>query len=551
MKRSMIMLALATLSLWLWAADDAAVVPSQGVAAAPLTDNLIAAVDAITIPRMLSYQGRLTDSLGNPVPDGNYQMTFRLYQQETGGTPFWTEAQTVMVRGGLFSALLGAVTPINSIPDAGTVWLGLQVGITPELAPRLRIVSSAYSYLSEHSANADSAVGAERLGGYNIAGLDARYVNEGQENSITSAMIIDGTIVRQDVASSFKAPYSDTADYARLAPTTDSARVAANSHKLQGKDTTALSAKFVDEGQTNAISTGMIQDNAITSAKIQDGTIAAADLNQMGAGTGQVLKWTGSAWAPQNDSVGQADNAWVRGTQDSVLFTIRQLGIARGGANNMLYGSYRYTHINLGVACTTGTSGQNYLYCTVGGGGANTASGHLATVGGGYDNTASGSYATVAGGEGNAASGQDATVGGGYDNTASGYYATVGGGGANTASGNFATVLGGYYNIARGGCSFTAGEYARANHRGSFIWSDSAVSASESVYTTGNDQFRVRARGGTWFYSNAGKTTGVYLAPGSNSWAGISDIMDETDFAPVDKKAVSYTHLTLPTNREV
>jgi apolipoprotein N-acyltransferase len=36
MKRSMIMLALATLSLLLWAADDAAVLPSQGVAAAPL-----------------------------------------------------------------------------------------------------------------------------------------------------------------------------------------------------------------------------------------------------------------------------------------------------------------------------------------------------------------------------------------------------------------------------------------------------------------------------------------------------------------------------------
>jgi len=31
-------------------------------------------------------------------------------------------------------------------------------------------------------------------------------------------------------------------------------------------------------------------------------------------------------------------------------------------------------------------------------------------------------------------------------------------------------------------------------------------------------------------------TAGVYLAPGSNSWVGISDIMDETDFAPVDKK---------------
>jgi hypothetical protein len=31
------------------------------------------------IPRTLSYQGLLTDSLGNPKPDGVYTFTFRLY----------------------------------------------------------------------------------------------------------------------------------------------------------------------------------------------------------------------------------------------------------------------------------------------------------------------------------------------------------------------------------------------------------------------------------------------------------------------------------------
>jgi len=319
----------------------------------------------------------------------------------------------------------------------------------------------------------DSAGGAQRVGGYNLTGLDGRYVNENQANSITSGMITDGTIVRADVAASFKAPYSDTADYARVAPATDSARVAANSHLLQGKDTVALSAKFVDEGQANAISTGMIQDNAITSAKIQDGTIAAADLNQMGAGSGQVLKWTGTAWAPRNDSVG-IDNDWVRGTPDSVLYTIRQLGIARGGAYNMLYGDYRYTHTNLGFACTTGTNGQNYYYCTVGGGYGNTASGDVATVGGGYNNDASNGLATVAGGcyntaaycatvgggANNAASGNAATVGGGYYNTASSGWATVGGGYINTASGEDAFVGGGEFNVASGYDATVAGGYA-------------------------------------------------------------------------------------------
>jgi hypothetical protein len=149
-----------------------------------------------------------------------------------------------------------------------------------------------------------------------------------------------------------------------------------------------------------------------------------------------------------------SDNSWVRGTPDSVLYTANNLGISRGGANNMLYGTNRFTHVNLGVACTTGTSGQDYLYCTVGGGERNTASSRSAIVGGGEANIASGLYATVAGGHGNTAGGTDATVGGGYNNTASANEAVVGGGGRNVASGNYATVAGGFADTVAGWNSF-------------------------------------------------------------------------------------------------
>ncbi|MEO0071651.1 MAG: hypothetical protein ABIK39_06175 [candidate division WOR-3 bacterium] len=325
MKHKLTLLLLAAVSLWLGAADDAAVLPSPGVTAAPTTDKLLTRTDAITIPRMLSYQGKLTDTLGNPVPDGNYQLTFRLYTQETGGTPFWTEAQTLTVKKGYFSALLGAVNPIGSVPDAGVLYLSLQVGVSPELSPRLRIASSAYAYL---------------------------------------------------------AGKADTANYA-----------------LAGGDMT-----------------------------------------------------------------------WVRGTPDSVLFTIHQLGIARGGSNNMLYGSNRHTHTNLGVSCTTGTSGQDYSYCTVTGGHDNTASGYCATVGGGQSNTASYDYATVAGG---------------YTNTASGHMATVAGGRANTASGDYATATG-YLNTASGNYATVAGVYSTASGNYGTATGYADTSAATSSFTTNN-----------------------------------------------------------------
>ncbi|MDW7987999.1 MAG: hypothetical protein RMJ65_04760, partial [candidate division WOR-3 bacterium] len=131
---------------------------------------------------------------------------------------------------------------------------------------------------------------ARKLQGKDTLDLDARYVNEGQVAAISSAMILDGTIQRQDVSPNFKAPYADTADYVRnvYLSYVDSARIATNAHRLQGKDTVALSNKFVDEGQVNSISSPMIIDGTITNAKlsansvttdkIQDGTIQIADL---------------------------------------------------------------------------------------------------------------------------------------------------------------------------------------------------------------------------------------------------------------------------------
>ncbi|MEO0053867.1 MAG: hypothetical protein ABIK22_06935, partial [candidate division WOR-3 bacterium] len=378
------------LSGLLLAEEVAGITP--GLAAAPVKDSALIGVDAIVIPRMLSYQGRLTDSLGNPVPDGNYQLTFRLYTQETGGTPFWNEVQTVSVRNGIFSVLLGSVTPISSIPDAGTVYLSLQVGTGSELTPRLRIVSAAYAFLTERAANADL------LQGKDTTALDARYVNEGQANSITSAMITDGAV--------------GTADIANI---------------------------------------------AVTSAKIGNGEVTMPKINQSGATTGQVIKWNGTQWAPADDAVGAGDNAWVRGTPDSVLYTIRQLGIARGGSDNMLYGDYRNTHINLGVASITGSSAENRVYCTVAGGYGGTAEGNFATVSGGNRNMASGSASTVAGGDGDTASGNCAVVGGGYANVAAAYAATVSGGRSNRARSQDVAIGGGAANIAWGQAATIAG----------------------------------------------------------------------------------------------
>jgi hypothetical protein len=137
---------------------------------------------------------------------------------------------------------------------------------------------------------------------------------------------------------------------------------------------------------------------------------------------------------------------------------------------------------------------------TVGGGRQNVAGETEATVGGGIGNEATAQYTTVGGGSNNTASLDGATVSGGEDNTASGFEAVVGGGVSNTASGTRATVPGGSSNVAAGRGSFSAGERAKANHDGAFVWSDGSGGDFSS---TAEDQFLIRAAGGVGIGTNA------------------------------------------------
>ena len=73
-----------------------------------------AVVEGLAAPSMfLNYQGRLLDPEGNPVRDNPYTMGFTIYDDALAGTQLWTEKRDVTVSEGLFSVLLGEVTPLD------------------------------------------------------------------------------------------------------------------------------------------------------------------------------------------------------------------------------------------------------------------------------------------------------------------------------------------------------------------------------------------------------------------------------------------------------
>lgn len=98
-----------------------------------------------SIPRTITIQGVLTDGSGTVVPTGMYSITFRLYDEWTGGTLLWEETQDlVSVTKGIFTTALGVITSLD-LPFDEQYFLGISVGGEEELAPRIRLTSNAYS----------------------------------------------------------------------------------------------------------------------------------------------------------------------------------------------------------------------------------------------------------------------------------------------------------------------------------------------------------------------------------------------------------------------
>jgi hypothetical protein len=254
-----------------------------------------------------------------------------------------------------------------------------------------------------------------------------------------------------------------------------------------------------------------------------------------------------AALARYSTACGGAGNV-AEGESSTVAggITNRAVGVksaVSGGDNNQA----------LGDQAAIGGGSMNWAggrHSTVGGGAFNTASGFHATVGGGGGgffpgpgNTASGDGSTVGGGVRNAASGQRSTVSGGQDNAASTDRSTVGGGENNTASGQYSTIPGGTSNLAGGDYSFAAGQRAKANHNGTFVWADSTNS---DFATTASNQFRVRASGGTQIYSNGAATIGVQLAAGGNSWSAVSDRNVKENISAIEPREILSRLASIP-----
>ena len=120
------------------------------------------------IPHLISYQGRLTNTAGAPVPNGTYSVTFRLYTQEAGGPDIWSETHSVTATDGIFEVLMGSNASLD-LPFDVQYYLGIQVGSDPEMTPRQKLSSSGYAYRAAEADHAIEAVNAETVSGIEVS----------------------------------------------------------------------------------------------------------------------------------------------------------------------------------------------------------------------------------------------------------------------------------------------------------------------------------------------------------------------------------------------
>ena len=190
-----------------------------------------------TVPKLMSYQGRVTDSAGVAIGNTaavNRTVTFSLYASPSGNDLSYRETQSVTISGGEFSVLIGNGTGVPNYPGPtspassiktldgvinSAATSALYLGITvddgnsatqdTEISPRQQLVTGAYSVrslMAESVASGavtstmlgDSSVGTNQIaaGSINSVKLGALAVESGNilGGAVTAAKIDTTTV---------------------------------------------------------------------------------------------------------------------------------------------------------------------------------------------------------------------------------------------------------------------------------------------------------------------------------------------------------------------
>lgn len=437
-----------------------------------------------------TYQGQLNDG-GGPAA-GIYDLRFAIYDSANNGSELSTAVTNtaVAVSNGLFTATLDFGAGVFSGADR---WL--EIGVRTNggdafvtLAPRQPITAAPYAITAR---NVTGVVPSAGLAGtyssavtFNNAGNS--FTGNGSGLSGVNAATLGGLNANQfwktgGNAGTTAANFLGTSDNQPLELRVNSQRALRLQPTVVGGASVVGGNNTVDANAPAATIAGGL-GNVIQSGGFYS-TIGGGRNNFLGNNAQQVV----IAGGIENRMGAEANSSAIGGGWQNFMDTLVVHSVIAGGHTN-----------------TLGTFVQ---YGAIGGGEQNSiqARGNYSTIGGGRLNRiqSTNDNAVIAGG--------------GFNTIESGsHYSTISGGAANVVSNNalYAMVPGGYGNFVGGWFGFAAGNQARADHDGAFVWADNQ---SVPFSSTIANQFSVRASGGVRLVtSGAGLSVDGNVGIGSN-----------------------------------
>lgn len=150
---------------------------------------------AAGVSNYLSYQGRLTDTSGNPLGGAgtSYCFSFSIFDASSGGAKVWptgaTTTSVLTVTNGVFNASVGDVSTVNFSTN-DTLYFNVNVYTNPgagctggaweELGPRQKLDSVVYARTAHDLYGGDAQIGtaAGVASGQNLLKLDVKTVSD-------------------------------------------------------------------------------------------------------------------------------------------------------------------------------------------------------------------------------------------------------------------------------------------------------------------------------------------------------------------------------------
>jgi hypothetical protein len=150
----------------------------------------------------INYQGKLVTATNSIVPDGTFNIRFKLYTTLSGGSPIWTETwcntsdcagtgtgsdNRIAITNGLFSTMLGSTTAFSDVDFNQPLYLGVEIGGSGttaswdgEMSPRKILGAVPASF---YSGTSTVAISANKLSGLNAE----QFLRSDEQNATSSA----------------------------------------------------------------------------------------------------------------------------------------------------------------------------------------------------------------------------------------------------------------------------------------------------------------------------------------------------------------------------